>query len=398
MSAKKIILLYCATAILVFAMIPFSLSSCAPKETNIGQAADFEPTDLVYTEGHVSGELCEGVSVDTEIPDLSLVSSYDIVSAHLQNPEEAVVQSMKNYIFRGYDESEIQKEYAQEDQHTNYFIAAEPPWYWYAGMAIIEYPGYQRINLENTDAWLSGGSYVNNVNRWMPLADQVGMFTQNELPFMRPADAVKIVQKQLAEWDIKPIGDPEIYCLDHHTLINHNELLIAQQSDTFRPELGAKLDCYFMIFEVGYHNIPYSSFEFRSSDAGEAVMGANLHVYFSADGIINMSYQYANYAIDNVLEKHEEAIPLDQAMSQVKQHYEELIVTSGIHIANIYFEYVPTIDGNRIGRESETAQSILVPAWIIQPATYNMGIEVYLDPIVIHAISGQNITHVGKYG
>jgi len=385
------------TAILFFGMIVYSLPACSKKPSDTDQIIQLGQTDLTYTEEYISGTLYEGVTVDADIPDLSTIPSYDIVSAHLQKPNNNVIQSMKDYIFDGYAENKIQKEYVEEDQHTNFYVAAEEPWYWHAGITIIEYPGYERINMVNNDAWLNAGEYVNHITKSLPMEMQVGMFTKEKLDFMSPEEAIETVMKQLSEWNIQPIKKPEIYCLDHETLIHHERLVLAQQSDTFRSEFGEKLDCYLMIFEVGYNNIPYSCFEFYSSESSEMTLGANLQVYFTADGIINLSYEYADYAIDQVLEAHDEIITLDQAMNQVAQRYKDLIVTSNIHIPKIYFQYVPTIEGAKIGREPETVQSVLVPAWIIQPAICISNSETFLDPIVIHAITGQDITYTGKY-
>ena len=385
------------TGILLFGIIVYSLSACSKKPSDTYPITELGQTNLTYTEGHVSGTLYEGVTVDADIPDLSAVPSYDIVSAHLQMPNDNVIQSMKDYIFDGYAENEIEKEYVEEDQHTNFFVAAEEPWYWHAGITIIEYPGCERINMVNNDAWFSAGEYANGVTKSIPMETQVGMFTKEKLDFMNPEEAIETVKKQLSEWNIQPIEKPEVYCLDHETLTHHESLVLVQQSNTFRPELGEKLDCYLMIFEVGYNNIPYSCFEFYSPDSGEMTLGAKLQVYFTAEGIINLSYECADYAIDQVLETHNEVITLDQAMSQVAKRYKNLIVTSNIHIPKIYFQYVPTIGGEKIGREPETIQSVLVPAWIIQPAIYTSDSETFLDPIVIHAITGQDITYTGKY-
>lgn len=399
-------------AFLLFGVTIYSLYACSKESSGTAQTTDLGQTDLNYIEDHVSGTLYKGITVDADIPDLSSISSYDIVSAHLQPPDQKLIQSLKDYIFAGYAADEIEMEYTAEDQHTNFFVAAEEPQYWHAGLTLIEYPGAERISITNNDAWDSGGQYADNIHKSIPMETQVGMFTKDELDFMSPAAAIETVMTQLSEWNIQPIKKPEVYCLDYETLLHHEHLFLAQQSDTFRPELGKELDCYFMIFETGYNNIPYSFYEFYSSASGEMTLGASLQVYFTAAGIIDLSYDHADYAIDQVLEVHDEIITLDQAMSQVAKQYEELIVTANIHIPKIYFQYVPTTDGIKIGRAPETYQSILVPAWIIQPAFYNFAVydsavydfdidsadsETYLDPIVIHAITGQDITYSGKY-
>lgn len=94
------------------------LCSCGSSGMN---TTELGSTDLTYTDTHVSGTLCDGVTVDADIPDLSSVSSYDIVSAHMQQLDDASIKSIKQYVFRGYTADEIKKEVISEEQHTNYF-------------------------------------------------------------------------------------------------------------------------------------------------------------------------------------------------------------------------------------------------------------------------------------
>ena len=90
------------------------LCACGAGAEDPGAGVVLGSTDLLYEDGHVSGELCEGVTVDADIPDLSAVTSYDIVSAHMTLPDEDVLRSMRDYVFAGYSEDEIAEEHPEE--------------------------------------------------------------------------------------------------------------------------------------------------------------------------------------------------------------------------------------------------------------------------------------------
>lgn len=357
------------------------LSSCGSREA--AEQAEDPSTDLIYSATHVEGTLCEGVTVDVDIPDLSNCTRYDMVSAHLQLPDDEVIQSMKEYIFAGYAPEEIREEHL-EGQHINYFTddMYEGPW-----LTTIADPTFARISFYNSKAWQDGDGYI-SFSRTMEMGSEwEEAFGKDQLAFMDRDDAVKEVEALLSEWGIEPIGDPEVYCLDFEGLcaIQHG------RHSTFKPELGHALDCYLMRFDVGYQNIPYTFYEFDSKGIENETYGAELDVYFTDQGIMNFNYDFANYLVGDVVEPHDSIIPLDQAMGKLKEQYENIIITSEIYVAGVYFQYIPTLDGTSIGQKEETGETILVPAWVIQPATMLSDGEWYLDPVIVNAITGQEM-------
>lgn len=378
--------------ILLSGILICSMCACSKNGENTPKTAQLGSTDLTYTENHVSGTLCEGVTVDADIPDLSAVTSYDIVSAHLQLPDDDVIQSMKDYLFDGYPEDKIMQEYIEDDQSTTFYIegtATQKARF----LSMSDYPGAQSVFLYNFEA------YPHERLTYEPALPMGGttlsqFTTQIDLSFMSQKDAVDAVKRQLNEWNIQTIGDPLLICMDgeemYKLLTKWNEVGI--DDNPLQEESIDELDCYYMIFDVGYHNIPYTCFEFGSPSKGTFTYGARVKVHFTAKGIVQLEYSWADYSIDSVQEKHNSIITLDQAMSQIKKQYEKVIATSELHIPNIYFQYVP------INPDEYTGNCTLVPAWVIQPAI-NISqngetIEDYLHCIVVHAITGEILTGI----
>ena len=346
------------------------LCSCRTNQTS-NTASNLGSTDLSYTDHHVSGTLCDGVTVDADIPDLSNVVSYDIVSARLQLPNQKVIQSMKDYVFRNVPTSEIKCQELDEEL-TEYTTSDE------ISLGICKSPDKPYIVFTNRKQY---PNILPHITHAIPLEQQSKKFAleKENLAFMSQAEAVQTVEKLLTNWDIHPIDTPQVFCIDGATWY-------AQLDDPVPTNSPQDLDCYYMIFQTGYNNIPYTWFEYNISsiDAPASI----LEVFFSKDGIVQFNYSYANYTIESTLQSSTSAITLDQALSQIRNYYNELISTSDTYIHNIYFQYIPT---NLTQKNVYT----LVPAWIIQPSINDTSsgevIETYLDVIAVNAISGDII-------
>lgn len=344
------------------------LCSCGSSDTN---TTELGSTDLTYTDTHVSGTLCDGVTVDADIPDLSNVSSYDIVSARLQLPNQKVLQSMNDYVFRNVPASEIK---CQElDKELAEYTALDK-----ISFGICKSPDKPYIVFTNQKQY---PNILPHITHEIPLEQQSKKFSlkKENLTFMSQTEAVQTVEKQLAAWDIHPIGTPQVFCIDGTTWY-------SQLDDPVPTKSPQDLDCYYMIFQTGYHNIPYTWFEYHISSIDTPA--SILEVFFSKDGIISFDYSYANYIVESTLQSSSSAITLDQALSQIKTYYNELIPTSDTFIHNIYFQYVPT-------NLTQENMYTLVPAWIIQPSINDTSseevIETYLDVIAVNAITGDII-------
>ena len=90
-----------------------------------GQVFDFigrGSTDLTYTDSHVTGTLCEGVLVDAELPDLSEVSSYPVISGRMKETDEKVIRQVMDYFFRNHKPEEIHEQKSPESEMVNYYI------------------------------------------------------------------------------------------------------------------------------------------------------------------------------------------------------------------------------------------------------------------------------------
>lgn len=377
-----------AASLLLFSSFSVAiLCSCGSSDTN---TTELGSTDLTYTDTHVSGTLCDGVTVDADIPDLSNVVSYDIVSAHMQQLDDASIKSIKQYVFRGYTADEIKKEVISEEQHTNYFtdstVAAN---YVDITLSLFAQPGQQGIIFTRFKDYPHEKPQF-DVMIPVTQLDALGSSTEQiDLTFMSRKDAVQTVTNQLHDWNIYPVGSPTVFCCTGDTMYQLLSKWNASGLDHVPVSLEKKdeLEHYYMVFETGYHNIPYSHFEYGSELDGTFLYSSKLYVSLSEKGIFDLDYLGANYAIDRTEEQHDSCIPLDQAMSQVKAQYEQLVGTSAVTIKNIFFQYVP------MNARAETGSCTLVPAWIIQPQTTTTSdgkeIDLYLDTITVNAITGE---------
>lgn len=377
-----------AASLLLFGSFSVAvLCSCGSSDTN---TTELGSTDLTYTDTHVSGTLCEGVTVDAAIPDLSSVSSYDIVSAHMQQLDDASIKSIKQYVFRGCTADEIKKEVISEEQHTNYFtdstVAAN---HVDIILSLFAQPGQQGIIFTRFKDYPHEKPQFDVMIPVTQLDAFDSSTEQVDLTFMSRKDAAQTVTNQLHDWNIYPIGSPTVFCCTGDTMYQLLSKWNASGLDYVPVSLEKKdeLEYYYMVFETGYHNIPYSHFEYGSELDGTFLYSSKLYVSLSEKGIFDLDYQGANYAIDRTEEQHDSCIPLDQAMSQVKAQYEQLVGTSAVTIKNIFFQYVP------MNARAETGSCTLVPAWIIQPQTTTTSdgeeVELYLDTITVNAITGE---------
>ena len=386
-------------ALLALGGLTCLLCACSMGAEDPGAEVALGSTDLLYEDGHVSGELCEGVVVDADIPDLSAVTSYDIVSAHLILPDEDVIQSMRDYVFAGRSEDEIQYEYetaedGKSKRYQLYYIGeATEETYYDRVLSVHSYPDSKHMHFSNYEAYpYERIGYSNDI----PVSEDslFGPFAeQRDLSFLPREEAVDAVRAQLAEWEIETIGEPLVFCMDGEGMY---QLLTELYDEKNRPPVPLdetrkeELEYYYMVFDVGYQNIPYTRFDFQSKSSALPGYGARVYVMYCAQGIVDLEYSWANYAIDGTLEEHDAAITLDQALSQVRTRYEDLVVTSAVEIENIFFQYVPA------PWDETSGSCTFVPAWVFQPKT-SMTVdgevsEFYQKIVVVHAITGEVIS------
>ena len=211
---------------------------------------------------------------------------------------------------------------------------------------------------------------------------EVHMFTRNGKTDI--ANKYSDISNQLLQFD-NVIFDGEFVFLDNHNNIEFQSALITPEtifSRHLRP-------CY-IVFDVLYQNFPYTLFYFQSKSSVLPGYGTRVYVMYCAQGIVDLEYSWANYAIDGTLEEHDAAITLDQALSQVRTRYEDWVVTSAVEIENIFFQYVPAPGDETSG------SCTFVPAWVFQPKT-SMTVdgevsEFYQKIVVVHAITGEVIS------
>ena len=67
----------------------FLLGGCASRETP-QSVQESKNARLQYEERRVSGTLCEGVTVDADLPDMSRITEYDVILARMTGPRKGI--------------------------------------------------------------------------------------------------------------------------------------------------------------------------------------------------------------------------------------------------------------------------------------------------------------------
>lgn len=152
---------------------------------------------------------------------------------------------------------------------------------------------------------------------------------------MKRSKAVDTVKKYLKEWGFDTVGEPLVFSVQGSDLCQlleyWNEIDFYDTPIAGTPK--EKLDCYYMVFDTGYHQIPYTYFE--------------------------------------------------QAFAAVKEYYENMVAVSDLEIEKIYFQYVPS----DVDRKTETYT--FRPTWIFQTAGEIQGEKLYLERVSVDGITGE---------
>ena len=205
---------YIKSGVLLCTVCAALLSACAPRGKSLTSSAE-EATDLTYTDSHVTGTLCEGVLVDAELPDLSEVSSYPVISGRMKETDEKVIRQVMDYFFRNHKPEEIHEQKSPESEMVNYYIPGSGE-NWKKSFAIYQAADETGFYFSDDEAYPY--PYITDDRALFPTpGTEIAPFVDSgivDLPFMTRQEAVESVQKQLKQWGIPMIGEPLVYTLD----------------------------------------------------------------------------------------------------------------------------------------------------------------------------------------
>ena len=102
----------------------FLLGGCAPRETP-QSVQESKNARLQYEERHVRGTLCEGVTVDADLPDMSRITEYDVILARMTGPRERDIQSVKEYLFRKDAPEKIVEKRTVDGDMLHYYVPVD---------------------------------------------------------------------------------------------------------------------------------------------------------------------------------------------------------------------------------------------------------------------------------
>ena len=265
---------------------------------------------MQYEERRVSGTLCEGVTVDADLPDMSRITEYDVILARMTEPKERDIQSVKEYLFRKDAPEKIMEKRTEDGCMLHYYVPVDGTEE-ERRMVVYLTPGERGLSFSDTQAC-----------PWPAI-------------YLKRSKAVDTVKKYLKEWGFDTVGEPLVFSVqgsDLHQLLEYwNEIDFYDTPIAGTPK--EKLDCYYMVFDTGYHQIPYTYFE--------------------------------------------------QAFAAVKEYYENMVAVSDLEIEKIYFQYVPS----DVDRKTETYTFRLT--WIFQTTGEIQGEKLYLERVSVDGITGE---------
>ena len=287
----------------------FLLGGCASRETP-QSVQESKNARLQYEERRVSGTLCEGVTVDADLPDTSRITEYDVILARMTEPKERDIQSVKEYLFRKDAPEKIVEKRTVDGDMLHYYVPVDGTEE-ERRMVVYLTPGERGLSFSDTQAC-----------PWPAI-------------YLKRSKAVDTVKKYLKEWGFDTVGEPLVFSVQGSDLCQlleyWNEIDFYDTPIAGTPK--EKLDCYYMVFDTGYHQIPYTYFE--------------------------------------------------QAFAAVKEYYENMVAVSDLEIEKIYFQYVPS----DVDRKTETYT--FRPTWIFQTAGEIQGEKLYLERVSVDGITGE---------
>ena len=287
----------------------FLLGGCAPRETP-QSVQESKNARLQYEERHVRGTLCEGVTVDADLPDMSRITEYDVILARMTEPKERDIQSVKEYLFRKDAPEKIMEKRTEDGCMLHYYVPVDGTEE-ERRMIVYLTPGERGLSFSDTQAC-----------PWPAI-------------YLKRSKAVDTVKKYLKEWGFDTVGEPLVFSVQGSDLCQlleyWNEIDFYDTPIAGTPK--EKLDCYYMVFDTGYHQIPYTYFE--------------------------------------------------QAFAAVKEYYENMVAVSDLEIEKIYFQYVPS----DVDRKTETYTFRLT--WIFQTTGEIQGEKLYLERVSVDGITGE---------
>ena len=287
----------------------FLLGGCASRETP-QSVQESKNARMQYEERRVSGTLCEGVTVDADLPDMSRITEYDVILARMTEPKERDIQSVKEYLFRKDAPEKIVEKRTVDGDMLHYYVPVDGTEE-ERRMVVYLTPGERGLSFSDTQAC-----------PWPAI-------------YLKRSKAVDTVKKYLKEWGFDTVGEPLVFSVqgsDLHQLLEYwNEIDFYDTPIAGTPK--EKLDCYYMVFDTGYHQIPYTYFE--------------------------------------------------QAFAAVKEYYENMVAVSDLEIEKIYFQYVPS----DVDRKTETYTFRLT--WIFQTTGEIQGEKLYLERVSVDGITGE---------
>ena len=317
----------------------FLMGGCAPRETP-QSVQESKNAQLQYEECHVGGTLCEGVTVDADLPDMSRITEYDVILARMTEPKERDIQSVKEYLFRKDAPEKIMEKRTEDGCMLHYYVPVDGTEE-ERRMVVYLTPGERGLSFSDTQACPWPAIYYDYTIRpgeTKNLTDEMDLLAHSgkeDLPFMKRSKAVDTVKKYLKEWGFDTVGEPLVFSVQGSDLCQlleyWNEIDFYDTPIAGTPK--EKLDCYYMVFDTGYHQIPYTYFE--------------------------------------------------QAFAAVKEYYENMVAVSDLEIEKIYFQYVPS-DVDR-----KTEMYTFRPTWIFQTAGEIQGEKLYLERVSVDGITGE---------
>lgn len=202
--------------------------------------------------------------------------------------------------------------------------------------------------------------FIMDIFRWKSeqFPDNLALFTNDaEFEFASREDAEKAVISVLNKLGVENNGAALVFALDHQTLQSVEKQVKdsgEHEEYTFKNDWTEEDDCYFVMMNCVFQNIPVNSIDTVLSNSN-LLIGTDIAALYSKNGF--EYFEVSNFYSQKSIEASSRIISPADAIGIVSAKFESIITTSKYKITGVELKYVP-----QFGDKNHTSIQ-LVPVW-----------------------------------
>lgn len=234
-----------------------------------------------------------------------------------------------------------------------------------------------------------------NANQSLNESNKTVFSQTSDLPFESRKQAAEKIKAKLAEVGVFIAPEYTCYSLDHNNLKKAEDAYKKEISSLSSEEKAeyksvdnwtAAHDSYYFLFTLAFNNAPSTPIDHGDFSSGKIVMGSQIKVIYSKDGIIMLQTNII-YSKESVKQANQKLLTAEDALNKVPNAYKDIITSSKIKITGIHLEYVATLIGK------SRMEFVMVPAWRfdMEQQSNQTGDAVAVRKLFINAVTGEMI-------